>query len=182
MYVRLLLFGCSAVCLMLGPVGAQQRSTNLFDRRVVQNREADPEARNQINEAFRAFEELLEVTRRAAAMNSHWRVREASWHEAQEAWEKSSAVFPVPVRRLKRCAVSLSAARGLIERADSLFLQARDSSDPVKAVQLLDQHKKLMKQSIISLKQAERCYRAVRNGYLKTRKLNNGLRVEISAS
>jgi hypothetical protein len=152
---------------MLGAVAAQQRSAALFKGQVVQSGEADPEAQQKVDEAFKAFEELLAVSKSAAAMNSHRQVRLASWRNAQAAWEKSSAAPPTPVQRLKRCAVPLATARGMIERADNLFLQARDSSDPMRAVELLEQHKKLLKQAEGPLKRAERCHRAARDAYLK---------------
>jgi len=179
-YARLLMRAGLALWLMLGAVAAQRRSATLFQGQVVQSGKADPEAQEKIDEAFKAFEELLAVSKGAAAMNSHWRVTLASWRNAQAAWEQSSTALPTPVQGLKRCAAPLATARGMIERADTLFLQARDSSDPMRAVELLGQHKKLLKQADDPLKRAERCYRAVRNAYLKGKKLDDRSPVKLS--
>ena len=126
---------------------------------------ADPEAREKIVEALGAFEELLAVSRNADAMGTHQQVRQESWRDAQAAWERSSATLPPPVKGLKRCAVPLDAARGMIERADDLFRRARENSDPFDAARMLAQHERRLKQAEGRLRRAERCYRAVRRGY-----------------
>lgn len=165
-YARLLMLAGLSLELMLGAGGAQQ-PVYIFKSQVVQTRKADAAMDNEINEVFKAFEELLAVSKSAGAPNSHWRVREASWRRAQEAWDKASASLPTPVQGLNRCAIPLNTARRLIEQADDLFLHARDNPDPMKAVELLDQHKKLLKQAKGPLKRAERCFRATRNAFLK---------------
>jgi tetratricopeptide (TPR) repeat protein len=133
----------------------------------VQSDRADPEAQEKIDAAFKAFERLLDISKRADAMNYHFRVRQASWHEAQEAWEKSSAALPTPVKALKRCAIPLFTARKMIEQADNLFRQARDNSDPMKGAELLVQHQRLLKQAEGRLQRAERCYLTTWKAYLK---------------
>ena len=170
MHIAILTSFGMTLWLVLASVGAQHRSADILKRQVAQSREADLEARDRIDEALNAFDELLAVTRSAAAPNSHWRVRLASWGDALEAWRKASAALPTPIRRLKRCAVPLATARGMIERADALFNQGRNSSDPFRAAQLLERHKKLLKQAEGPLKRAERCYSAGRDSYLKGRK------------
>lgn len=179
MYAGLIVSVGLALWLMLGAVGAQQQSAGIFMGQVAQSRKADLEAQSRINEALKAFDELLAVTKSAAARNSHWRVRLESWDNALEAWRKASAALPTPVRRLKRCAVPLATARGMIERADDLFNQGRNISDPFRAVQLLERHKRLLKQAEGPLKRAERCYLAVRNGYLKGRKVVDHSQVKV---
>lgn len=166
---RLLMAMSLAFWLMLGPVAAQPPAHTL-KRPAVQSDRADLEAQEKIDAAFKAFEGLLDISKRADAMNDHFRVRQASWHEAQEAWEKSSATLPPPVKALKRCAIPLFAARKMIERADSLFRQARDSSDPMRGSELLVRHQRLLTQAEDRLQQAERCYLTTRNAYLKGRK------------
>jgi hypothetical protein len=161
-----------ALWLMPRAGGAQQPSAASPVRQVSESRKADPEAREKIVEAFEAFEELLTVSRNADAMGSHWQVRQESWRDAQEAWERSSATLPPPVKSLKRCAVPLVAARGMIERADNLFRQARESSDPFGAAQMLAQHERLLKQAEGPLQRAARCYRAARKGYSEGRKVD----------
>ena len=149
-------------------------------RQISESHKADPEAREKIVEAFEAFEELLAVSRNADAMGSHWQVRQESWRDAQEAWERSSATLPPPVKSLKRCAVPLVAARGMIERADDLFRQARESSDPFGAARMLAQHERFLKQAEGSLQRAERCYRAVRKSYPGGRKADGRSRGKTS--
>ena len=169
-----------ALWLMPGAAGARQPSAAIFTRQVLRSRKADPEAREKIDEAFKAFEELLAVSKDADAMGSHWRVRQESWRNAQGAWEKSSATPPPPVKSLKRCAVPLGAARGMIERADDLFRRARDGSDALRAARLLGQHERLLKQAEGPLERAESCYRAVRGAYLKGRKADGRSRLKAS--
>lgn len=155
-------------------------SASLLYGQVVQSRDSESEEQNPINEAFKVFEDLLAVSQSAVAPNSHWRVGLASWRDAQEAWEKTSAAPFAPVRDLKHCAVPLRRARRLIERADNLFLLARDISDPLRAVDLLRKHEKLQAQAKDLLKLAEQDFRAARNVYLKrgeTVPLNSGLAV-----
>jgi hypothetical protein len=163
MYIKLLVSVGLTLWLMPGAVGAQGHAAR--------SRKADLEAQNRVDEALRAFDELLAVTKSAAAPSSHWRVRLASWSDALEAWRKASAALPTPIRRLKRCALPLATARGMIERADALFNQGRNSSDPFRAAQLLEQHKRLLKKAEGPLKRAEHCRRDGRNGYLKDRKV-----------
>lgn len=118
-------------------------------------------------EALDAFERLLKITRGADAMGSHWQVREESWREALETWERASSSLPARVRGLKRCAVPLVTARRMIERADALFRQARGTTDAFGAAELLARHERLLKQADARLLRAERCYGSVRDGYLK---------------
>jgi hypothetical protein len=70
MYTRLLVSVGLALWLTPGAVGAQQRPAYLFKGQVVQSRKTDPEVQNQINEALKAFEELLAVSKSAAAARS----------------------------------------------------------------------------------------------------------------
>jgi hypothetical protein len=175
-----LLAAALALWLMPGASGAQQSPTGIFKRQVLQSRKADPEAQEKIVEAFKAFEELLAVSRNADAMGSHWQVRQESWRNALEAWAESSATLPPPVKSLKRCAVPLGTARGMIERADKLFRQARDSSDPLRAAQLLAQHERLLNQAEGPLKRAESCYRAARSAYLNGRKMDDRSHLKVS--
>ncbi|PYS77313.1 MAG: hypothetical protein DMF66_10325 [Acidobacteria bacterium] len=179
-FVAFTLLAALALWLMPGATSARQASAGIFTRQVLQSRKADPEAREKIDEAFKAFEELLAVSKDADAMGSHWRVRQESWRNAQGAWEKSSATPPPPVKSLKRCAVPLGTARGMIERADNLFRQARDSSDTLRAAQLLGQHERLLKQAEGPLERAESCHRAVRNAYLKGRKADDRSHLKVS--
>ena len=148
--------------------GAQQPYAGEPARQASQIRKDDPGAREKIAEALGAFERLLAVSRDADAMGTHHQVREEPWRDAQEAWERSSARLPPPVKGLRRCAVPLAAARGMIERADGLFQQARAAADPFDAARMLARHERLLKQAEGSLRRAERCYRAVRDGYVKT--------------
>lgn len=153
---------------------------DFFKEEIAQNREADSEDQNRINEAFKVFEELLAVTQNAAAPNSHWRVGLTSWRDAQEAWEKTSANLLAPVLGLKHCAPPLRKARELIEQADNLFLLARDIADPMRAVGLLQEHENLQTQAKDLLKLAEQDYRAALNAHLKSggvAPLNSGLTV-----
>jgi len=146
-------------------VSAQPRPAELVTGEVVQGREADPEARPQIDEVFEAFGELLAVSQRAAAPDSHYRVTLASWRDAQAAWERASAALPALVQGLQRCWPPLQRARSLVEQAHQLFLQvAADTSNP-KAVELLLEHKDLQKQAEGPLQEAEACYRAAWNAY-----------------
>jgi hypothetical protein len=138
--------------------------------RVSEGREADATSRGKVDEALGAFGHLLAVSRGADSMGTHWRVAHESWRGAQEAWEKSSATLPPPVKGLRRCAVPLAAARGMIERADDLFRQSKESPDPFDAAQMLARHERLLRQAQSPLRRAERCYRAVRNASLKGRK------------
>ena len=142
-------------------------------RQVAESRKADPETREKIAEALEAFGELLAVSRNADAIGSHHQVREESWRDAQAAWERSSATLPPPVKSLKRCAVPLAAARGMIERADDLFRRARDNSNPFDAARMLAQHERLLKQAEGRLQRAERCYGAVRKGYSEGREVDS---------
>lgn len=167
MYTRLIMSVGLTLCLMPGAVGAQSRK-------------ADLEMQNRIDEALTAFDELLAITKSAAAPNSHWRVRLPSWSDALEAWRKASAALPAPIRRLKRCAAPLATARGMIERADALFNQGRNSSDPFRAAQLLEQHKRLLKRAEGQLKRAEHCRRAGRNGYPKDGKVVDPSQIRMS--
>jgi hypothetical protein len=169
-FAGLLLPAGLAIWLMPGTVGAQQPLAANFTWQLT--RAAEPEARARMDEALKAFERLLVVSRGADAMGSHWQVRQETWRDAQEAWEESSATLPPPVKRLKRCAVPLGAARGMIERADDLFRQAQDRSDPFDAARMLAQHERLLKQAGDALRRAERCSRAVRDDYLKMRDVN----------
>ena len=149
--------GLLAVAIVLSPaphaVGARQ---------VSESRKDDVGARAKIVEALEAFERLLAVSRGADAMGSHQQVREEPWRDAQEAWEKASATLPPPLKGLKRCAVPLGSARGMIERADSLFRQARETPDPFDAARMLARHERFLKQADVSLRRAGRCYLAVR--------------------
>jgi hypothetical protein len=169
-FAGLLLPAALAIWLMSGTVGAQQPLAVNFTRQLT--RGPEPEARERMDEALKAFERLLAVSRGADAMGSHWQVRQESWRDAQEAWEESSASLPPPVKRLKRCAVPLGAARGMIERADDLFRQARDRPDPFDAAQMLAQHERLLKHAEGQLQRAERCYLTVRKSYPGGRKAN----------
>ena len=178
-FVRLVVAINLALWLMPGTVAAQQ-SAYALRRQVVHSGKAEPEAQEKIDEAFKAFEELLAITRDADAMNGHLRVRLESWRNAQEAWETSSAGLPSPIKSLKRCAVPLAVARGMIERADNLFRQALDCLDPMQGAELLAQHERLLKQAEGRLQRAERCYRALRTAYLKSRKLGAHSHVRIS--
>lgn len=168
MSARLLVSTGLALWLMLGAVGAQHQSAGLFSGRSGQPHKGAPQVQDQINEAFKALEELLAVTQSAAAPNSHWRVQLASWRNAGQAWGETSVTLPAPVQDLNRCALLLVRARRLIEQADGLFLQARDSSDPTRAVGLLVRHEKFQQQARDLLKLAEQSYRATRNAYLKS--------------
>lgn len=179
-FPRLAMAVSLALWLTLGAVGAQQRPTASFKPRAAQSRKANPEAQDQINQAFDAFEDLLTITKGADAMNYHSRVRLESWRNAQEAWETSLVSLPPPLKSLKRCAVPLATAREMIERADNLFRQAWDSPDPLRGADLLAQHERLLKQAEGRLQRAERCYRAVRNAYLKGRKIGARSPVRIS--
>ena len=158
----LLLLACLILWLMPRAGGAQSPSSGSPARQTSQSRKADTGAREKIVEALEAFGELLAVSRSADAMGSHWQVRQQPWRDAQEAWERSSATLPPSVKGLRRCAVPLVAARGMIERADNLFRQARETSDPFGAARMLAQHERLLKRAEVSLRRAERCYLAVR--------------------
>lgn len=160
MHIRLLILTGLAL-LMLVTAGAEQPSLEFLKQEVVQNRKTDSETKQWINEALKAFEELLEVSKNAAAMNSHWRVRLESWRNAQEDWEKAEQMLPAPIKRLKHCAVPLGTARKRIEHADNLFNRARDNKDTLKAAKLLDHHQSLLKQAQGPLRRAERCYRSL---------------------
>src|SRR5690242_12244555 len=92
-FLQLLMAMSLAFWSMLSTVAAQP-SSHTLKRPAVQSDRADPEAQEKIDAAFKAFERLLDISKRADAMNYHFRVRQASWHEAQEAWEKSSAALP----------------------------------------------------------------------------------------
>src|SRR5262249_40992027 len=167
MYARLLVSAGLALWLLPDTVGAQQQSVDLCKGQVVQSCQADPEVQNQTHEAFKAFAELLAVSQSAAAPGSHWRVRLASWRGVQGAWEKASAPLLTPVQGLQQGALSLRTARKLIEQADDLFLQARESSDSTRAAELLVEHEKLQEQAEGLVRQAQDDYRAARNTSLK---------------
>jgi hypothetical protein len=107
--------------------------------------------------AFRVFAEWLEESRAAAAPNAHWRVELPSWRERQTVWKKVSARLPAPQQALKRCAVPLQKARGLIEQAHRLFRLVRQRYD-ARAVELLQEHEELRQQAAGPLAEAEACY------------------------
>ena len=65
--VRFLALDGLPLWLALDAVSLQQRPAELFTRHVERGRQADPEVQNQIDDAFRAFEDLLTVSRSAAA-------------------------------------------------------------------------------------------------------------------
>jgi len=153
-----------ALWLALGAVSAQPRPAELFAGEVVQGREADPEARPQTDEVFQAFGELLAVSQRAAATNSHYRVTLTSWRDAQAAWERASAALAAPAQGLRRCVLPLQKARGLVEQAHQLFDRARESFGS-RAIELLLEHEELQKQAEGPLQESEACYRAAWNAY-----------------
>jgi len=153
-----------ALWLALDAVSAQQWPPERFEGEVVQGRQADPEMQTKIDEAFRVFGELLAVSQSAAAPDSHWRVTLTSWRDAQAAWEHAAATLPASVEGLKRCALPLQKARGLIEQVHRLFLRARDNFGS-RAVELLLEHEELRKQAEGPLEEAEECYRAAWNTY-----------------
>jgi hypothetical protein len=158
----LLLPACLALWLTPCAVGARQTPAHGPTRRASEGRQSDHAAREKIAEVLEVFGELLAASRNADAMGSHWQVRGQPWRDAQEAWERVAATLPPPVRGLKRCAVPLGAARGMIERADRLFRQSRDSSDTFEAARMLARHERLLERADVSLRRAERCYLAVR--------------------
>lgn len=154
-----------ALWLALGAVSAQPRPAALVTGEGVQGREADPVVQNSIDEGLRAFEDLLAVSRSAAARYSHRQVELASWRGALAAWEKASAALPAPAQGLQRCWPPLQKARSLVEQAHQLFLQAAaDTSNP-RALELLLEHEDLRKQAEGPLQEAEACYRAARDAY-----------------
>jgi hypothetical protein len=156
------------LCLIPAAPGAQ-RSRDGSERNDARNATIDPEAREKIDDAFRAFEELLAITKGASAMGTHARVRLDSWRSAQETWERASAQLPASFRALKCCALALGTARGFIEQADALFLRARDDPDAVNALRLLAEHKRLLARAQLPLKRADRSFRAARSAYVDGR-------------
>jgi hypothetical protein len=156
---------CLILWLMIGAVGVQYQSAKSFSGHIVHADNGNADLQQCINEAFNAFEELLTVCQRAAAPNSHWQVQLSSWSQSQQAWEKASASLPSSSQELKHCALPLLDARGLLEKADRLFLQAQQSSDPTTAVQLIEEHEKSQEQARRLLKQAEGDYQLARNRY-----------------
>lgn len=63
MYARLLVSAGLTLWLMLGAVGVQQQSADLFKGQVVQRRRADPEVQSQIDEAFKTLRSSLQSSR-----------------------------------------------------------------------------------------------------------------------
>lgn len=179
-FPRLTMAASLALWLITNAVGAPPRPTASSKPQAAQSPNANPDEQDQINQTFKAFEELLTITKDADSMNGHLRVRMESWRKAQEAWEKASAALPSPLKSLKRCAVPLAVARGMIEQADNLFLQARACSDPMQGADLLIQHQRLLKQAEGRLQRAERCYLTARNAYLKGRKVDAHSQVRTS--
>ncbi|HKQ07019.1 MAG TPA: hypothetical protein VJ464_17955 [Blastocatellia bacterium] len=169
-FPRLAMAASLALWLIPNAAGAPPPAANP-EPQAAQSPNANPDEQDQINQTFKAFEGLLTITKDADSMNGHLRVRLESWREAQAAWEKAYAALPSSLKSLKRCAVPLAAARGMIERADNLFRQARASSDAMRGADLLIRHQKLLKQAEDRLQRAERCYRALRTAYLKSGKI-----------
>lgn len=150
-------FGASAAIalwLTTSALGVESRSAaGRDDRRA---------SRIRTEDAFRTFADVLMISRSAAAPNAHWRVELAGWGDAQAAWERIAPALPSPARGLQRCWPPLRKARDLIERANRLFLDARDHAGH-RGLEILAVHDNLIRQAEGPLRDAEQCEWAARD-------------------